>query len=71
MVKKISRTVCVDLRSCCFLQHRNRQLPPCLTSVPEGEIAAHGIFLAGAWQACSDTWFAAQAILTHLPLTVR
>jgi hypothetical protein len=43
----------------------------CLTSVPEGEIAASGIFLAGVWDACSNSWFAAQANLTHLPLAVK
>ncbi len=43
----------------------------CLTSLPEGEIAASGIFLAGVWDACSDSWFATQVNLIHLPLAVK
>jgi hypothetical protein len=39
--------------------------------VPEGEIIGNGIFLAGVWDACSNSWFAAQANLTHLPLAVK
>jgi hypothetical protein len=43
----------------------------CLTSLPEGEIAANGYFLAGVWDACSDSWFTTQAYLTYMPLTLK
>lgn len=37
----------------------------------EGDLAANGLEVAGVWQACGETWFAARAYKTSLPLISR
>ena len=43
----------------------------CLSSLPAGDLATHGYYLAGVWDACSDTWFSARANMTNLPMVVK
>ncbi len=43
----------------------------CLSSPPNGEIASHGIHLAGVWEACGESYFSAQAYLTRMPVIRR
>ena len=43
----------------------------CLTSVPAGEIATNGIYFAGVWESCKNTWFSTQAHLNNLPLILK
>ena len=43
----------------------------CLDSLNSGDVSSNGIYLAGVWDACSDTWFTTQAWKEQLPLIVK
>ncbi len=43
----------------------------CLDSLNSGDVSSNGIYLAGVWDACSDTWFTTQAWREQLPLIVK
>jgi hypothetical protein len=41
---------------------------PCNLTVPEGNLATNGLYLAGVWDACETTRFTSRAYLNDLPL---
>jgi len=42
--------------------------PPCNSTVPEGNLATNGLYLAGVWDACETTRFTSRAYLNDLPV---
>ena len=43
----------------------------CLDSLTSVNIDSNGMYLAGVWDACGDTWFTTQAYLEQLPLILK
>jgi len=43
----------------------------CLDSLLSGDVGSNGIYYAGVWDACSNTWFTTQVWKTQLPIIVK
>lgn len=43
----------------------------CPESMGSGDVGSNGIYLAGVWDACADTWFTTQTWNAQLPLIIK